>query len=42
VSERFSSIMEDVEDAAESFSSKPLKAQPVHTLDEAKPGKQEG
>jgi hypothetical protein len=42
VSELFSSLMEDVEKATESFGDKPLEAQPVHKVDEAKPGEQEG
>jgi hypothetical protein len=36
------SMMQDVNDAAESISDKPLKAQPVHKVDETKPGKREG
>jgi hypothetical protein len=36
------SMMQDVNDAAESFSDKPLKTQPVHKVDETKPGKREG
>jgi hypothetical protein len=35
-------LTQDVDDVAESFSSKPLKAQPVHKVDEAKPGEQKG
>jgi hypothetical protein len=35
-------MMKVVENVAESFSSKRLKAQPVHKLDEVKPGEQEG
>ncbi len=35
-------IMQDMNDAAESFSDKPLMTQRVHNVGEAKPGKQEG
>jgi hypothetical protein len=35
-------MMQVVENVSESFSSKPLKAQPVHKVDEAKPGEQKG
>jgi hypothetical protein len=42
VSELFSSMLEVVENAAESFSDKLLKAQPAHRVDEAKHGEQEG
>jgi hypothetical protein len=35
-------MMEEVENTAESFSGKPLITQPVHNVGEAKPGKQEG
>lgn len=42
MSELFSSMLEVVENAAESFSDKLLKAQPAHRVDEAKHGEQEG
>ena len=38
----FSSMIEYMEKATESFGDKPLEAQPLHKLGEAKPGKQEG
>ena len=36
------SMMKVVENVAERFSGKSLKAQPVHKVDEAKPGEQTG
>jgi len=42
VSVLFSSMLEVVENAAESFSDKLIKAQPAHRVDEAKHGEQEG
>jgi hypothetical protein len=35
-------MMKVVETVAESLSNKSLKAQPVHKVDEAKPGEQKG